>query len=77
MNQATHYLDASSIYGSDLKKMLALREMKNGLLRTTKKNGVHFLPLSDSPAESCQQNSDNLFCFLSGKNVKIYFHNLN
>lgn len=48
MNQATHFLDASQIYGSDDTKAKSLREMHGGLLRVNVDNGKRFLPISSN-----------------------------
>nr|XP_022905517.1 peroxidase-like [Onthophagus taurus]XP_022905518.1 peroxidase-like [Onthophagus taurus] len=47
MNQATHYLDASNIYGSDSKKSHDLRLHKDGFLKFQVNNGM-FLPFTNS-----------------------------
>lgn len=69
MNQATHYLDASQIYGSSLNKSNSLREFKNGRLLTSQKSGRHFLPITSNPNKFCQNNSDE--CYKAGKTKTI------
>ncbi|EEB11264.1 Peroxidase precursor, putative [Pediculus humanus corporis] len=65
MNQATHFLDGSMIYGSTSENVISLRTMKNGKLATTNINGVELLPVSDTPEDNCQLNEEKI-CFKSG-----------
>lgn len=57
MNQATHYLDGSMIYGSTEKKMRSLRTKSNGQLLTNiicKRQGEpHYMPREDDD-NACQ-----------------------
>ncbi|XP_018334642.1 peroxidase-like, partial [Agrilus planipennis] len=66
MNQATHYLDGSQLYGSNPKKAFALRKMEGGLLDYSEYGTYTFLPIASHPSESCQGNSNNSLCFKSG-----------
>ncbi|XKL60530.1 hypothetical protein PGB90_007587 [Kerria lacca] len=50
MNQASHFLDGSVIYGSTEKKMKSLRIMRGGRLNTILKNGKEYPP-SANPNE--------------------------
>ncbi|XP_029047333.1 peroxidase-like isoform X2 [Osmia bicornis bicornis] len=45
MNQASHFLDGSAIYGSNLKKARELRTFEGGRLRVHKDNSHEFLPI--------------------------------
>lgn len=66
VNQATHYLDGSQIYGSTDQKSAELRAFKDGKLATTTYEGHSFLPLSKDPTHDCQIFSKNSVCFNSG-----------
>lgn len=68
MNQASHFLDGSAIYGSTLKKSRELREFEGGRLRVHNKNNHEFLPvggleISFECNEECY-NSGNCQYFL-------------
>jgi hypothetical protein len=58
MNQATHYLDGSMIYGANIEMAWELRTFSNGKLSSEMKNGYEFLPQADEPLELCQVSSD-------------------
>lgn len=73
MNQATHFLDGSMIYGSTSENVISLRTMKNGKLATTNINGVELLPVSDTPEDNCQLNEEKI-CFKSGCFCYKQFH---
>lgn len=63
MNQVSHYLDASTIYGSTLEKSRKLRSFQGGLLRVEVRNGINYLPTADSePAALCNDER----CYMSG-----------
>ena len=47
MNQLTHWLDGSNIYGSEHEEAENLREKRDGLLKSTKKEGNEMLPQCD------------------------------
>lgn len=49
MNQNTHYLDGSMIYGSNAMKAASLRKMARGKLLTVSENGEEYLPISVGP----------------------------
>lgn len=66
MNQVTHYLDGSQIYGSAKVKADKLREFNGGRLLVSKKNGRTFLPLASHPKEDCQVLSNNSDCYTGG-----------
>ena len=64
MNQITHWLDSSNVYGSDLKTQQSLRSNENGLLLSSQTaDGEELLP--DYADEYCRSGK----CMLSGKHV--------
>ncbi|XP_047347771.1 peroxidase-like isoform X2 [Vespa velutina] len=70
MNQVSHFLDGSTIYGSVLAKSRELREFRGGRLRTDVRNGHAFLPLENDPeiASQCEGG-----CYDSGDDrVNVY-----
>ncbi|XP_034945371.1 uncharacterized protein Prp3 [Chelonus insularis] len=62
INQATSFLDLSTIYGSSEEVAKSLRAGKNGLLSTQGKN----LPIPSKNFNSCRSDNKALPCFLSG-----------
>ena len=63
MNQVSHFLDGSTIYGSTMKRSRELRTFEGGKLRTEIRNNREFLPTADSePASLCRSSK----CYLSG-----------
>jgi len=62
MNQVTHFMDQSNVYGSDLNETLSLRTLTGGALKITPRRGHHGLALLP-PDENATTN-----CTLS-KNV--------
>nr|AIP87047.1 peroxicentin [Macrotermes barneyi] len=71
MNQATHYLDGSMIYGADVEMAWKLRTFSKGKLSSEMKNGYEFLPQADEPLQQCQVSSDT--CYKSG-DVRVNLH---
>lgn len=69
MNQATHYLDGSMIYGANDEMAWALRAFSDGKLSSQMKNGYEFLPQADEPLQQCQVSSDTPTCYKSGNFV--------
>lgn len=67
MNQATHFLDGSHIYGSNSRDAAALREKSGGLLKTSTIGDEELLPLVVNPMEKCLVNSNSAACFNAGK----------
>ena len=56
MNQLTHFLDQSNVYGSDDDEAAALRTFKNGALKVTPQKGHHqldLLPADNDPEMDC------------------------
>ena len=55
MNQITHWLDASNVYGSQDDMSDRLRSFSNGLMRVTEENGRERLPIDNNlPCEDSQ-----------------------
>jgi hypothetical protein len=69
MNQATHHLDGSMIYGADDETAWELRTFSNGKLSSEIKNGYEYLPQADEPLQQCQVSSKTSACYRSGKLV--------
>ncbi|KAL6437081.1 hypothetical protein ACFW04_004997 [Cataglyphis niger] len=62
MNQVSHFLDGSTIYGSTLKKSRKLRAFEGGRLRVNMQNNLEYLPRGDTElASQCGEN-----CYNSG-----------
>ncbi|KAJ8910452.1 hypothetical protein NQ315_008864 [Exocentrus adspersus] len=66
INQATHFLDGSQIYGSTYRTSTALRSFVNGKLEMSSLNGKNYLPVSQDSIENCQNTSAKLPCYKSG-----------
>jgi len=63
LNQVTHWIDASHIYGSSIEEATKLRRLKNGLLRVQRNpDGSEMLPDNGEP--ECRGASQR--CFLAG-----------
>ncbi|KAG7204449.1 hypothetical protein KM043_004884 [Ampulex compressa] len=62
MNQASHFLDGSTIYGSTLKRSQELRTFEHGRLRSNVKSNREYLPVGDD--ESTSPCADH--CYISG-----------
>ncbi|KAB7508137.1 Peroxidasin-like protein [Armadillidium nasatum] len=62
MNQVTHWLDTSTIYGSTLKEQLSLREPGTGYLRASEGN---LLPYQSKRTFDCGA-AEGTHCFLAG-----------
>ncbi|KAM0726439.1 Peroxidase [Formica fusca] len=62
MNQVSHFLDGSTIYGSTLNKSRELRTFEGGHLRVNVRNNHEYLPRGD--AELASQCGEN--CYNSG-----------
>ena len=77
MNQITHFLDSSNVYGSDDEDVKNLREYTGGLLKTYKPDGPKtersLLPQEgeegkdECQIEENQQRAENRKCFVAGK----------
>lgn len=73
MNQATHFLDGSNIYGSNSRDAAALREKTGGLLKTTNIEDEEHMPLAANPTEKCLVDSSSGTCFNAGKKSTDFF----
>lgn len=65
MNQVSHFLDGSTIYGSTMKKSREIRTFEGGRLRVDIRNNHAYLPRGD--AELILQCGEN--CYNSGENL--------
>ncbi|KAI5631374.1 peroxidase domain-containing protein [Phthorimaea operculella] len=66
MNQATHFLDGSHIYGTNSREAAALREKTGGLLKTSTIEDEELLPLAANPKEKCLVENNKEACFTTG-----------
>lgn len=64
MNQVSHFLDGSTIYGSTLKKSRDLRTFEDGSLRVQVQNNHAYLPRGDAELTGSQCGEN---CYNSGK----------
>jgi len=62
INQITHWLDSSNVYGSLEEVAKSLRQFKDGLMRTSLVRGQEFLPID--PEEVCRGKTQQ--CALGG-----------
>jgi peroxidase len=70
INQITHWLDGSNIYGSEEDVAEELRTKQNGLLKTqTAPDGGELLPFNNRSLE-CTSTMNN--CFLAGRNIVLF-----
>ncbi|XP_045583397.2 salivary peroxidase/catechol oxidase [Procambarus clarkii] len=65
LNQITHWLDGSAVYGSTPNQQRAVRSFRNGLLRTS---GNNLLPINPNQNTSgiCQGMQRGALCYLAG-----------
>ncbi|CAB3250755.1 unnamed protein product [Arctia plantaginis] len=66
MNQATHFLDGSNIYGTNSRDAAALREKTGGLLKTSRIEDEEHMPLAINPMEKCLVENNSATCFHTG-----------
>ena len=74
MNQVTHFIDHSNVYGSDLNETMGLRTFVGGALNVTTRRGHHELPLLP-PDENATTNctlSKNLTGIEPPNDVKCF-----
>ncbi|XP_048007115.1 peroxidase-like isoform X1 [Leguminivora glycinivorella] len=71
MNQATHFMDGSQLYGTNGREAAALREKEGGLLKTSGP-GANLPPLSSDPSAYCLAGSGET-CFKAG-DVRVNMH---
>ncbi|XP_063226524.1 peroxidase-like isoform X2 [Bacillus rossius redtenbacheri] len=72
LNQATHFLDGSMLYGSTTDEAQSLRTLVKGKLRSQFQNGQAFLPLSDRPTQYCQLSEPGT-CYKAG-DMRVNMH---
>lgn len=70
MNQVSHFLDGSTIYGSTTKKSRELRTFEGGRLRIDVRNNHAYLPRGN--AEHTSQCGEN--CYNSGENFNLHIY---
>ncbi|XP_050520848.1 peroxidase-like [Daktulosphaira vitifoliae] len=64
LNQATHFLDASMIYGTSSKQSMSLRQLTGGrLLISSNDQSTQLMPLHIDGSNSCQNGNT---CYISG-----------
>jgi len=72
LNQLTHFIDGSMIYGNDQQQALGLRQFQGGLLKSSRINGVEFLPFDGRIGEGCILPTAGIMrgmrCFVAGDN---------
>lgn len=72
LNQLTHFIDGSMIYGNDEQQAMGLRLFRGGLLKSSRINGMEFLPFDSRVGEGCilptQGIRRGMRCFVSGDN---------
>lgn len=72
LNQLTHFIDGSMIYGNDQQQANGLRQFQGGLLKSSRINGVEFLPFDGRIGEGCILPTAGIRrgmrCFVAGDN---------
>ncbi|KAL3277115.1 hypothetical protein HHI36_012472 [Cryptolaemus montrouzieri] len=75
INQATHYLDASQIYGTTRTRLEKLRSMTKGQMVVSQAKNSSHLPLSKDSEQNCQTLNGKTSCFEAGdKRVNLNPH---
>lgn len=64
LNQLTHWIDGSNVYGSDDDEQRAVRSFQGGLLKTSRGN---LLPINPDQGGECEAELRNAKCFLAGE----------
>lgn len=71
LNQASSYLDGSSVYGNTLKLQNDLRSWTGGRMKVfVTEYGKQLLPPNKDPLDGCNEESEmkkGRYCFLSGE----------
>ena len=65
LNELTHWMDGSQVYGSTDKVANILREFRGGRLRTSESNGRPLPPIHPAP---CNKTNDAP-CFFDSKEI--------
>lgn len=72
LNQLTSFIDGSMIYGNDEQQAAGLRQFHGGLLKSSRINGVEFLPFDGRIGEGCILPTAGIRrgmrCFVAGDN---------
>lgn len=72
LNQLTHFIDGSMIYGNDEQQALGLRQFQGGLMKSSRINGAEFLPFDGRIGEGCILPTAGIRrgmrCFVTGDN---------
>lgn len=72
LNQLSHFIDGSMIYGNDEQQALGLRQFQGGLLKSSRINGNEFLPFDGRIGEGCILPTAGIRrgmrCFVAGDN---------
>lgn len=71
MSKVTHFIDASVIYGSDLKTQAEVRSFRGGRLRMLEDFGRELLPLTVDK-EACVSLEKGP-CFFTGEYYRLLF----
>ncbi|XP_065567232.1 peroxidase-like [Artemia franciscana] len=66
MNQVTHWIDGSLIYGSSELESRSLREYRGGRLQTSNMHGYEMLPYDEYSSDSCVLADKGKKCYKSG-----------
>lgn len=70
LNQATAFIDGSTVYGYAENRTLQIRSGKNGLLRMLRVGTRELLPPSTDPNDGCntaEMNEKGQYCFETGE----------
>lgn len=72
LNQLSHFIDGSMIYGNDEQQSFGLRQFQGGLLKSSRINGNEFLPFDGRVGEGCILPTAGIRrgmrCFVAGDN---------
>nr|AAL05973.1 peroxinectin [Penaeus monodon] len=63
LNQLTHWIDGSNVYGSDIEEQTKVRDTRDGLLKTS---GNNMLPFEESRGANCLGTERGVRCFTAG-----------
>ncbi|XP_046453343.1 peroxidase-like isoform X1 [Daphnia pulex] len=66
LNELTHWLDGSQIYGSDAETMTKLRDFHQGRLRSTRFNGRSIVPLDPKSNVTRTEDCKTSSCYIAG-----------
>nr|ACF32960.1 peroxinectin [Scylla serrata] len=63
LNQLTHWIAGSNVYGSDIEEQTKVRDTRDGLLKTS---GNNMLPFEESRGANCLGRERGVRCFTAG-----------